>query len=173
MSSDLTWLLVRSNSSFIVKKRAPDVILSREPVSLGEGAGYALWIGQHVLTCRHLSGQLVEHPRPGFVPLGQREGQSDRLYTFDRWDERSDTLLFSIQFVSVDAQENGVAISTRDATKNPRGIASAMKVVNLKRGTSARKAASIASNAASKTRPDLRSVRSAPAPAAYCCRTLY
>jgi len=35
MSYDLTWLLVRSNSSFIVKKRAPDVILSREPVSLG------------------------------------------------------------------------------------------------------------------------------------------
>ncbi|KAH8088018.1 ribosomal L28e/Mak16 [Filobasidium floriforme] len=109
MSSDLTWLLVRSNSSFIVKKRAPDVILSREP------------------------GNLLNIHAQALSPLANDKS------------------------IGVDAHENGVAIVTRDATKNPRGVAKSMKTVNLKRGTSARKAASIASNAASKTRPDLRS----------------
>ena len=72
--------------------------------------------------------------------------------------QRTDELRSVRQSVGVIAHENGVAIVTRDATKNPRGVASSMKVVNLKRGTTGRKAASIASNAASKTRADLRSV---------------
>jgi len=63
------------------------------------------------------------------------------------------------QFVGVEPTENGVSIVTRDATKNPRAIAASTKTVNLKKGTSSRKAAQIASTAASKTRPDLRSVR--------------
>jgi hypothetical protein len=93
------------------------------------------------------------------LPTTRSASDTSKLYAFGNL--FAESVLFTLQSIGVDAHENGVAIVTRDATKNPRGVAKSMKTVNLKRGTSARKAASIASNAASKTRPDLRSVRPA------------